>query len=505
MSLGRIAKLFAAQNVGQLVTILTQLLLPPIFIHAYGLNLYGQWLAVSAAVGYLSTFNYGLQTYTNMQMTIHYNRGELDECREVQSAGLRILLCTLGGIGIVLLVIFAIPLDSLLHLTIPERTAQWTLYLLGAQIVASMLFGFFSGSYMVVGATHRGTNFSNLNQLVTTGATACLAVFHRSFLWIAAAQLGIMLFAALLLVVDFGRIAPDIRPTLKYWKRGSLGAILKPSAHYALLYSSNILAYQLPILLMQRILGPATVVIYSVTRTIYSMSRRILYLVTNSLGPEVTITFGQKNWQKLLRLYELSERVVLLLVPPITFGSMLFTPVLLQLWLHKGNLYDPSVCLLMGITVSVLSIKEHKYQFQFSSNQVRDVSYMVPLAYGATLLLAIPAMRYAGLQGYLGVWCISEIAQLVYLVHLNQRLFGQEANLDRKPLYLLFGFLVLGTLSTTWLVYHIRDFAAYLQIAIATSVSIAMLIGSYFVFRVDEIRSLLWDRLKHRFPALASL
>jgi hypothetical protein len=147
MSLRRIGKLFAAQNAGQLVTVLTQLLLPPAFLHSYGVNLYGQWLALSAAVAYLSTFNYGLQTFTNMQVTIHYNRGELQDAREVQSAGLRILLSAFVIIGITLAVIFLIPLDSLLRLTIPLREAQWTLYILGCQVISSMVFGFFTGSY----------------------------------------------------------------------------------------------------------------------------------------------------------------------------------------------------------------------------------------------------------------------------------------------------------------------------------------------------------------------
>src|SRR5579875_349947 len=181
MSLRRIGKLFAANNLGQIITVLTQLLLPPAFLHAFGESLYGQWLALSAAVAYLTTFNYGLQTYTNMQMTIHYNRGELQETREVQSAGLRILLSAFAIFGVALLVIFFIPLKSLLHLTIPEREAQWTLYILGCQVIAGMVFGFFNGSYMVIGVPHRGANFSNLNNLFIMLLQVALAWRHSPF------------------------------------------------------------------------------------------------------------------------------------------------------------------------------------------------------------------------------------------------------------------------------------------------------------------------------------
>jgi O-antigen/teichoic acid export membrane protein len=495
---------FAAQNASQLVTVLTQLLLPPAFLHAYGVSLYGQWLALSAAVAYLTTFNYGLQTFTNMQMTIHYNRGELQETREVQSAGLRILLVAFVLIGATLSVIFFIPLNSLLHLTIPQREAQWTLYILGCQVISGMVFGFFNGSYLVISLPHRGQNFANLNQLLIMLLQVGLALKHSPFPLIAGVQLTFTLLGSIFLFFDFSRLAPDIRPTLRYWKPGSLGVMLKPSAQYALLYSSNVLAYQLPTLFMQRLLGPATVVVYSVTRTIYSMSRRLLNLVTNSIGPEITITFGQRDWKKLHKLYEFSERIILLLTTPITFGSMLATPLLLQIWLHKGNLFNPSVCLLLGLTVSVLGIKEHKYQFQFSSNQVQAISYMTISAYSLQLAIAIPMMMKFGLIGYLVTWLVSEILQLFYLLSLNAKLFAGVARVDRKSVYQLFAFLAIASAVFYWPVYHIAGFSYVTQAGIAIAATAITAAISYWVFRVDEVRLLLWQKVAGRFPSFAS-
>jgi O-antigen/teichoic acid export membrane protein len=280
--------------------------------------------------------------------------------------------------------------------------------------------------------------------------------------------------------------------------------MLKPSAQYALLYSSNVLAYQLPTLLMQRLLGPATVVVYSVTRTVYSMSRRLLYLVTNSIGPEITITFGQRDWKKLHKLYEFSERIILLMTTPITFGSMLATPLLLQIWLHKGNLFNPSVCLLLGLTVSVLSIKEHKYQFQFSSNQVQAISYMTILAYSTQILVAVPMMMKFGLIGYLMTWLVGETLQLFYLLKLNAKLFAGTAIVDRKPVYQLFAFLAVASLVFLWPIYHIASFPYLLQGAIAIVATVITASISYWIFRMDEVRSLLWQKVSGRLPSFAS-
>ena len=501
--LRRIAKLFAAQNANQLVVTAQQLLLPPTFLRIAGTAGYADWIALSASVAYLGTLNYGLQTYTNMQMTIHYNRGEVQECREVQSAGLRILLGAFFSAAVLLLVVFAIPLSRWLHLSISPFAAQLTLYLLGMQIMAGMMFGFFSGSYMVFGEAHRGAHFGNINQLLGMLAIVGLVLLHRSFPVIAAGQLSVTLIMAVLLSLDVSRRCPDIRPSLKYWRKGSLGSILKPSGHYMLLASSNLLAYQVPVILMKILLGPTVLVAYNVTRTVYSLSRRLLYLVTNSLGAEITLIYGQRDWPRLHKLYALSERVILLMTPPITFGSMLATPLILQLWLHKGALFRPGICITLGLTISILSIKEHKYQFQFSSNKVESISWQTLAAYGLTSLISIPLMPVLGVQGYLVTWLVSETLQLFYLLHLNDQLFAGQARLDHKPVYQMLGVMVVCTALFFWPILHIRSVPYLLQGVMAAGTTLLLSAFCYWIFQVDELRSMLWSKLAARVPALA--
>ena len=501
--LRRIAKLFAAQNANQLVVIVQQLLLPPAFLHVLGTSLYGQWIALSASISYLSTFNYGLQTYTNMQTTIHYNRGELQEAHEVQSAGLRILLAAFALAAVLLLAVFAIPLTTLLKLSISPLQAQTTLYLLGMQIMASMLFGFFSGSYMVFGEAHRGAHWSNLNQLLGMGVIVSLVLLRQPFAVIAAGQVSVTLLLAGFLFVDVGRRCPEMKPSVRYWKKGALGSTLKPSAQYMLLASSQLLSYQLPVVIMQRFLGPDIVVVYTLTRTIYSMSRRLLYLVTNSLTAEITLIYGQRDWKRLHRLYALSERLILLMTPPITFGSMLATPILLQMWLHKGQIFRPGVCIVLGLTISILSIKEHKYQFQFSSNKVESISWQTLAAYGLTGLLSIPLMHQFGIQGYLGLALISETLQLFYLLHLNDRLFAGEVTLDHKPVYQMLAIMAGCTALLAWPILHIRSVPYRWQGVITISITLVLTAFCYWIFQVDELRSMLWSKLSQRVPALA--
>lgn len=503
MSLARVGKQFLAMNTSQLVTILTQLLTVPVFLHAYGISLYGQWLAMSAALAHLSTLNYGLQTYTTNEIAILYNRGEIQECRIVQSSGLRMLLALAGLVAAGLLIVFFIPVTRLLHQTIPLSEAQFTLYWLGLQFPINALVGFVGAHYMAIGRPHRGTQYGNVMNIVGLATLLALAMFHSSFPVLAASRCVVMALFGLLMLLDLRRLAPDITPTIRYWRKGILVSILKPSFQYMLLMGSNVLIYQLPLLLMQIILGPVSVVLFSVTRTVYSMTRRLLTLVTNTIGPEITITVGERNFTKLRRLYELSERIVLLLTIPITFGSMVATPFLLQVWLHKGTLFDPIVCILLGLTVSVQGLKEHKYQFQFSSNQVREMSYAGIGVYTLMLLLSIPALKYFQLPGYLVVWCLAESVLLFYVLHLNRALFRGEFEVDEKPAYQMYAFLLVGIALSYFPMMHIAELSYPLQLALAVVVTLITGALSYWIFNVEDLRTYLWGKVSSKIPMLA--
>src|SRR5260370_38742101 len=92
----RILKTLAALGAGHGIQTLTQLLLLPAFIAAYGFNAFGEWLVLAAAVGYLTTLDFGLQTYVVNELTMLYHRRAWEECHPVHSRGVRLLAGVAG-------------------------------------------------------------------------------------------------------------------------------------------------------------------------------------------------------------------------------------------------------------------------------------------------------------------------------------------------------------------------------------------------------------------------
>jgi ABC-type nickel/cobalt efflux system permease component RcnA len=56
--------------------------------------------------------------------------------------------------------------------------------------------------------------------------------------------------------------------------------------------------------------------------------------------------------------------------------------------------------------------------------------------------------------------------------------------------------LVVGSVACLWPVFHIARMHQTEQALVATAVTLIALLGSYWIFRVDEVRSFVWQRLR---------
>ena len=498
MSVARLAKTGASLLSGQGILVLTQLLLPPLFISHYGVARYGEWLTLAAAAQYLGTLNFGLHNFANNHVAIAYNRGDMDEVNVIQATSFAIVLGMVAIVAALASVLFIMPVSDWLHLTISSRVACATMYLLGLQLLMRMVFGFLQNAFLVIGAFHRGSNWLNVLSIVTLAVTAALVVLRASFVWIAASQAITTAAFTFLVASDLYIHAPVAFPKLQYTTRSRLMDILRPSGYFGMLFSVTFLVYQVPVVIMQRMLGPTNVVVFSITRTVYSMSRQALTSLSTALGPEITELFGRGNWAGLLRLYDLSERAVFALVPVVTLSTFLATPALMAVWVHKPALFQFNVCVYMALISAAAGIKEHKYQFQISINRHAEMARFLFFTYIGMVALMVPAVMWFGISGFLALWLVTEIVQILYIVKLNQRLFKHQSDLEMAPLYRIAAVLTGGMAAAWWIAAAIHGQPILIDLAVAALFGTALLAVEYPVFGLGALKHLLTARLLSR-------
>ncbi len=494
--LTRIVKVMAALLTSNVVNLVTKLLLPPIFLLHYGTTLYGEWLALSGAVAYLSTLNFGIQTYVTQDLTVRYQSHQLQQYHLQQSTALRVLLGILGSAAVVCLVVFMLPVQNWLHLTLTRRTTAVTLYLLALQILMGVLFAYFTGMFMVLSRAHTGVLWINglrLAMVVTVSAGAWL---RCSFPLLAALQLLIYGLGTLFVLAHIRRVAPEIFPRLSLWDRSAVRGILGPSGYFGLISMSTFLSYEVPVLILQREAGPFVVVAFTVMRTIFSMCRQFLNALTQSLGPEITRLFGRKDWRELTAVYSYSERLIFSLIPTVNLGVLIVSPVLLTIWLHKPALFAVLPYEFMAAISIVLSAKEHKFQFQFSTNTHEALARIMFFSYVALAVLAVPMVRWQGMMGFLYSWLAIELFQLVRIVRLNQKLFAHTGEHRLTYLYRLAALSIAGLCIGGMVLAHTCRAPYPVQFASGFALSAGLAAASFFLFDMRLIADKLLARIR---------
>jgi O-antigen/teichoic acid export membrane protein len=502
MSLKRILQLMLTYFIGQGVAVITQLIVPPLFLRLYhhGIEVYGEWIALSAAISYLNTLNYGIQSYANNQATILYNRGQVDEAKGVQASAVRLLLLILGIFMAAGSVVFFLPVAEWLKLKhTNSHDASLTIYLLIAQVCTTMFWSLLTNSYMVVGKLPRGNNWGNAQRLGIVFATATSILFRAPFPVIAAAQLATYMIFIVLICIDIRRTAPILLPSFRYGSWRQVFSILKPSGHFVLIAIAGFLTWQGPLLLTQRVLGSGAVGVFALVRMVFQFSRQILSVASFALGQDITLLVGRRDWLGLRKLYDLSERVVLFLIPVVSIGCLLICPFLFSVWLHKRDIYDPTLCLLMAIISGVLAIKEHKMQFQQSSNEHEELSLLAIIGYSVMLLISAFTMKAFGMQGFVFTWLAWEIIQTGFIVRLNLKLFPAEVHISISPVLRLFAFMAVAFGLSAWPVYSDAHWPLWLVLSAAMGATVLLAAAAYFYFGLAEVRELVQSKIGHRF------
>jgi O-antigen/teichoic acid export membrane protein len=299
-------------------------------------------------------------------------------------------------------------------------------------------------------------------------------------------------------LVHIRRTAPEIFPQIGLWDRSAVRAILKPSSYFGLISMSTFLSFEVPVLILQRETGAFTVVVFTAMRTIFSMSRLILIGPTQALGPEITRLYGRQEWRELTAIYNYSERLIFSLIPAVNLGILIVSPVLLTVWLHKSELFSVLPYVITCAISMILSAKEHKFQFQFSTNTHERLARIMFFSYIALVLIAIPMVHWQGMLGFLYAWLGIELFQVIRIIGLNQKLFAHTGEHMLKYVYRLAGLSLIGLYGADLVLARTHVLPYRMQFAAGFGVSAAIATTSFFLFNMQEIVKKLYVLFRNR-------
>jgi len=350
----RITKGMMAFSLSQLINFFIRIGLPPLYLRAWGIHFYGDWLIIYSVAAYLSLSSLGGQTYIVNRLTQLFSQQKLQEYQKVFNSGflLFILIAVLVFFIFMTAVIF-LPISTLLHAQYISATAvRMVLIILAAEILLSLPQGLLTGVYQSIGKLPLAVmliNAMTFFQLLFCGIALYLkadpitvALMHIIPLF------GLIIFAIWHIPSQFSFSLFS----LKTAERQLLKTFIKPSFNFLAIDLSTAFSIQGIIIILGSILGAIQVVMFATLRTIINMMKQILGIIFNSAWREMTHYDAINNQEKLRLLFRSILRTSLTAAILIATFLYFFAAPLYALWLHHRVPFHQSLMnlfLLYGI------------------------------------------------------------------------------------------------------------------------------------------------------------
>lgn len=397
----RFIRSFAAQIYAQASGILIQLALVPVLIHAWGTTLYGTWLLLSAVPFYLTFSDFGFTFIAKNEMVMAFANGDKPGAvRTFQSVFVMLSV----AIPVVFLAMagppFLLDLSSILSLHgYPNSQARLVFAVLVANVALYQYFPLLCGGIRAENRPATEATVAATGRLCEGLLIAAVALAGGSLL---GAALAILCNRIVFLLITYGlmrRLSPWV---VLGWSEARLAEIKRlfhPALAYMFMPLAQAVMIQGPVLVIGNLLDPASVVIFSTSRTLARLGTAGTNMLTNSFVTEYAARAGKGDVTGFARLFRGHLMLSVGAIAAYVVAILLLDDRLMQLFTHgKVQIIEP----FFGVVVAGVA-SEMLWVTLFTPisavNRHRTVTYAYFVLCFVGIVVCYPLTRHFGIDG----------------------------------------------------------------------------------------------------------
>jgi len=333
-----------------------QFILVPIYLSAWGVDTYGEWLTLTAMATFLSLTNVGLGQAAASDIIMAIGAGDRERAQQAfSSSAFMLSAIALAVIAALAAISLYVDISALAGFTkLGHREAAVIVSCTGATVVLSFFYAPLSAVFStIVGAGRANllSTFIKIGEIILIAVALLLGGSPE----IAAL---IIFLSAIIMAVSYlaviHRLAPWLRVLSFKPDRESLLRMLKPSLDYFTLFLSvNIVGVQLPRIVLFSVLGSSAVTIFSVMTTYARTTRVFSGIISFALQVEVGHAYGAGDFSRFVDFVKKMCRVSIWSAIFIGSGLFLCSFFLIPLWTN-GRVSVDLILLIFLIVGSVI-------------------------------------------------------------------------------------------------------------------------------------------------------
>jgi len=328
----------SGQVFSRAVFALNTVALVPVLMRAWGVDGFGQWIALTALASYMAYSNFGLVTTSANEMVMALGAGDSARARRTFQMSVNLtlyivlpLICVCVGLASLT------PLVRVFHLTRMTQTEAllilaligvliFTETLCGLMVAALYAIGSYGFAYYVAGcckflellAIAAAVTFFHASQLTAAGVMTATSVLNMTIVGLYAYR------AAPWARFDFRRFDPE---WVRRQAKPAIGFIVSNLSVHGVMVQG-------PRVILGALLGGQAVALYAVYATAMRLVDQFLLMLALPLEIEIAHSAGEDDLPKTYRLVALGTQFSWVMFFCVAAFLMLFGPLVFSFWLH---------------------------------------------------------------------------------------------------------------------------------------------------------------------------
>jgi len=415
--------------VGQPISLLIQLAGVPLYLHFWGVGLYGEWLVLFAIPAYLALSDIGFTTATAHAMTLEVSAGNRDAALGIYRTSWWIVTILSIAVGCAIAVAaWSLPIADWMNLAkLGSHDSALVVSLLAIHVILNLQTGLINAGFHSEGEYGEG---------VLLLALARLAEFVFVVLVVVTGHGPVVAAVALVLgrLLALGVMAWRASVVCPWRSIGVAGVsrriardIFKPSMGFFGFTMANALNIQGAVLVIGVLLGPAAAVPFVTLRTLTRIVQQLLQTASTIVRPEIGIAAGRGDLDTMRRLNRDACRLAVWLALCAAVGLALFGDWLVAIWTDgRVAVEQPLFALLLAIMVVNAFWRAAAWTLQAVNRVTRLAAVSLVLNLAAIVVMVVLTPGF-GLTVPVAALLAADIAMAVYLVG------GTLSYLDESP------------------------------------------------------------------------
>jgi O-antigen/teichoic acid export membrane protein len=384
---GLSAKIFTLSTI-----IVTQLILLPFFIKAWGADTYQSWLVILSAASLLGLGEFGIGNYLRSAIRMAGAAGNIEKVNRF----LAIAAVLYAGVFCFLLTV-VMSFSYLMHsfdvfgnLNIRKEQIIFIFCILSANSIIYLLIGpvtAISHGYGEQGRAEVWHGSRNVAQIVVT---ICFLLLGLTPVWVASGHLAVTILIVFLRFVDVGRRHPQVRFSMAIPTRSELHEATKISGLHVMPTWQIPIINSAPILLLNSLatFGLAAVT-FRTSQTFIGFVRMFSWVFLQVTGVELSRQFGQNAQTAQTRLFENCFRIVAMAIGFLSGFVVFISGPFIHLWTRGEVPYDQWLIIVLIVRIFICAPAVAAHLFFQNTNQPAPAAISSTMYIGVFLILGV--------------------------------------------------------------------------------------------------------------------